>query len=300
MTDADVDGSHIRTLLLTFFYRHMFELLQHHYLYIAQPPLFKLSKKNTGHYFKDQESLDAFLLKTSAETTTVHLPGGESCTGDTMLAFCKKVMDLHRYRQKMEKKYDLRVIDALAHLSKTHNPPEWTVEDYQKYLTEVLQEHDPGALPLEVEQTEMGSFCLKTRNMGAIAYTYIQSQDYQSELLGYYCKAYREFTYPIWGQYEVEHQGERLSLGKVWDLVGAVLDRSRSGWNIQRYKGLGEMNPEQLWETTMNPENRTLLRVHIDDAIKADSIFTVLMGDQVEPRRDFIEKFALDVRHLDI
>ena len=311
MTDADVDGSHIRTLLLTFFYRHMPEILRRGHLFIAQPPLFKVSRAKKDIYLKDQEALDDHLLLLGTQRHALHCDNGKVFDNQALLRLCKQVLGYQKTLAKVDKRRDGRVVDAMlqtttlsaADLNGDSLPPQFAA--MERYLHTFV----PEALPWEVRlQTDAEHktrrWQILTRSRGApristFDISFFESPDYL-ELAG---------IRDVWmslgkGPYKlVETEADDIapqSLSRLLDVVQHVLAYARKGLNIQRYKGLGEMNPDQLWETTMDPHNRTLLSVRVDDAVAADGIFTVLMGDQVEPRRDFIERFALDVRNLDI
>ncbi len=307
MTDADVDGSHIRTLLLTFFYRHMKEVIERGYLYIAQPPLFKVTKSKKDKYLKDQQSLDDHLLQLGTANVTLTSQSGHALEGEELKRLCIQVLRYRSILDKMNKRHDGRLIDSLLQATdlcvdslklKDISPQIKKIEDY-------LEKFYPNALPLNFtaepdREHDAQIWTFETRLKGSpkrsvFDYHLMEGPDFQ-ELLTL-SKVFKEFGL---APYTVSQKDESISLERIEDAVETILTQARKGLLIQRYKGLGEMNPEQLWETTMNPDNRTLLSVHVDDAIAADEIFTVLMGDQVEPRRDFIEKNALDVRNLDV
>ena len=310
MTDADVDGSHIRTLLLTFFFRQMRELIERGHVYIAQPPLYKISKGKFEQYLKDEAALTAFLTQSALEGSSLHVNAdapGISGEGLEKLVY--------EYRS---------VMDTIERLSRLY-PRE--ILEQMVYLPSLTPEHltDQGHIQQWCDQL-LARLSLDTRD-GSQRYLITVREDTerhlflpQIEIIAHGLSHHYPFTHDFF------HSGEYraiMSLGeKLVTLIedGAYIQRgektqaissfdqglewlmkeSRKGYNVQRYKGLGEMNPEQLWDTTMNPETRRMLRVTVQDAIAADQIFTTLMGDHVEPRREFIESNALAVANLDV
>lgn len=309
MTDADVDGSHIRTLLLTFFYRHMRLVLEKGYLYIAQPPLYKVSRSKKDMYLKDQESLDDYLLTLGTEKLSL-LPSDDSkerIEGAELKELCRKILSYQALLKKVDKRRDARVVEAI--LQETHlgmdDLKRGDIGKDKEHIEGFLSRFYPDALPLvwQVEaDPEHGThrWRIQTRQLGTqrdsvIDFNFFDGPDFR-ELRA----LADEFEQLGAAPYLISYEEEAVEVPTLQAAVQKVLTDARQGLSVQRYKGLGEMNPEQLWETTMSPDNRTLLAVKIEDAVEADNIFTVLMGDQVEPRREFIEKFALDVRNLDI
>jgi DNA gyrase subunit B len=309
MTDADVDGSHIRTLLLTFFYRHMKELIEKGYVYIAQPPLFRASKGKRETYLKDQPALDAFLLELGTENVRVSSNDGAVRTESAAL---KAVLaDVLRYQQllgRIDKRRDARVVDALVTATAlrraTLDDPralEAELAKLEARLTAVHRDERPEIVRLDRDtEHDCERFAVRLESRGnrretVVDHTFLTSAEL-NELLSLQAAIGRLGTAP----YRVDFDGHEKAVEDARALLAAVEQHGSRGQNIQRYKGLGEMNAEQLWETTMNPDKRTLLQVRVDDIVEADEVFTVLMGDEVEPRRQFIEKNALDVQNLDI
>ena len=306
MTDADVDGSHIRTLLLTFFYRHMHEVLRRGHLYIAQPPLFKLSRNKKELYLKDEDALDKQLLMLGSDKVSLKA-GDKVVEGEALVNLCMQVLKYRKQLDKIDKRVDWRLVDAMLHCNigvddLQSEDPKAAADAIEAYLSE----RHPAAVPLvftREEDTEHQGFrwrVVSRTETGARDSTFneafLSGPDYQrlSKLREVYATA-------VVSPFVLTHGAdEPKAFGTLPEMVTHLFAEARRGLSIQRYKGLGEMNPDQLWETTMNPENRTLMAVRVDDAVAADEIFTVLMGDQVEPRRDFIERYALDVRNLDI
>jgi len=302
MTDADVDGAHIRTLLLTFFYRQMPELIDGGYVYIGQPPLYRLGRGKSEQFFTDEEDLNQHLFQQAAELLAVHVEEGETKT---------KVKNLVSLLRKLSN--HLQIIEYLERMNL------WEDMVYFLLENEVISADQFG----EQEFVEGLKNKLKGRNMnlGNIrpcrwkpsCYEFDTAQKDKAHiimtigpqipLIPEYRSAIRLF--PQIGKYLdktfVIDTGKKLVQASNWrELLSTVKSEAFKGSSLQRYKGLGEMNPEQLWETTMNPERRTLLQVNIEDAENADDIFTTLMGEKVEPRREFIQNHALEVKELDI
>ena len=308
MTDADVDGSHIRTLLLTFFYRQMPELIANGFLYIAQPPLYKVTRQKRDTYLKDNGALDEYLLRIACDHARVAVPSGE-LTGEKLKEMLKKVITYQERLGKLAARRDPRVVDALVQAARLD---ENTLLDLDRLNAEVekmhsyLQTHAPDVLSqLKVfrkddPEHQAKKLVLRTSTNGApketvLDYAFLSSPEYR-ELLSLR-DSFDELGRPPY-RLHLE-SGENLAL-TIQELLAAVRKSASTGIVIQRYKGLGEMSAEQLWDTTMNPSTRTLLQVKVDDGVEADEIFSLLMGEAVEPRREFIERNALDVQNLDI
>jgi DNA gyrase subunit B len=315
MTDADVDGSHIRTLLLTFFYRQMRDIVERGFLYIAQPPLFKVKRGRSERYIKDEKSLERYLLDLALANIRAGTAATETLDADSLRSLLelasekKKILDRMSIRQ-----MDERVVAAAAW---TGRPTQADLEDEAMLRGEVaesidaeLQRIDPDGDGVEwavVEDSEHGAKALvaRTRRAGLMHRTVLDAAFLRSpDFLGLTrlvtrLRALGEAPYKL-------HTGgagddaELEELATPIALLDRVLELGSKGLSIQRYKGLGEMNPDQLADTTMNPATRTLLQVRVDDAVEADMVFTTLMGDEVEPRRQFIEENALNVENLDI
>jgi len=309
MTDADVDGSHIRTLLLTFFYRQMRELVDRGHVYIAQPPLYKVKKGKQERYVKDDKELNGYLLQLAIEGASLHLTDETPPISDLAL-------------ENLARQYItiLAIIDRLGQ----HYPPELLHELVDMPVA------DEAVLSSDQATREWGELLagrLNQKSEASVSYNVSVENDEDSNLFGLLLSKrlhglttsrqlssefFNSADYLQIGQF-VQQAGDLFSedsriirgersqpVSRFSDVYGWLMSEARKGLNIQRYKGLGEMNPEQLWETTMDPENRRLLKVRIEDAIAADEVFTTLMGDQVEPRRDFIEANALNVSNLDV
>ena len=311
MTDADVDGSHIRTLLLTFFYRQMPELIQKGFLYIAQPPLYKVTRNKKDGYLKDDEALDKYLLGIAGERATVRTSGESPAelAKDELKRVLERVIQYQRRLEKLAQRRDPRVIDAVVQGSaiaaealhdrakldaELERIGEYFESRYPDILHQlkVLVESDPEHHAKKlVFKSEVNGSPRET----VVDVAFLTGPEYR-ELL-----AMREVFKALGpAPYTVLLEGGEVRTYTVQEMLRAVQEDARKGLGIQRYKGLGEMNPEQLWETTMDPARRTLLQVRVEDAVESDEIFSLLMGEAVEPRREFIERNALEVQNLDI
>ncbi|MFO7179895.1 MAG: DNA topoisomerase (ATP-hydrolyzing) subunit B [Pseudomonadota bacterium] len=309
MTDADVDGSHIRTLLLTFFYRQMRELIERGYLYIAQPPLFGVRKGKKYLYLKDAAALERFLTENGIEDLTVQAQRGPVLSGTPLYNFASRLRSLRGVLAKIDRRADARVVAALfrtAPLSLADFRDREKVDAAAQKLEAALSQRYPDMCPLKVvvewDKTHGAGRLVTKFRPGAstrpatIDWELADSAEYQ-ELLSIWEDIRSIGPTPYTARVG---DGEPITLEDPEALEAFIAERGRKGMHITRYKGLGEMNAEQLWETTMSPDARTLLQVRINDPVRADELFSVLMGDQVEPRRQFIEENALNVRNLDI
>ena len=310
MTDADVDGSHIRTLLLTFFYRQMPDLVEKGHLFIAQPPLYKVKRGKQERYIKDETGLEDYLIEIGTEDIRVRTgSNGNGLAGQPLQTFIKKALRWEKVMMTVVRKRKSRcVLEALLmaeDFSEETLKDEKALNKLQTQLATYVDLAAPGEAPLSSElqeDSEHGRFKLicSTRSNGSglqtvIDYEFLISPEYK-ELK----RLFSELMSPGYPPYAVENGHEKAKLRSLKELSEFILDSGKKGQYIQRYKGLGEMNPEQLWETTMNPATRVLLQVRIEDAVEANDIFSTLMGDEVEPRRKFIEEYALTVKNLDI
>jgi DNA gyrase subunit B len=297
MTDADVDGQHILTLLLTFFYRNMRELIERGHLYIAQPPLYKVKRGKKEQYLLDEHAMQEFLLEEGSEELTLRLEKGDrTYNGKQIIPVIKQFIENRAIFNKVVKK---GISPELLSIVIRSNVPAGVEELSQ--LVPYLEAMKTLATGSEYE-IEEHRISFRIGNIRSIIdqQTLVVLATREYELL---VDNHRRIVETMAdGRAFVEQEGRKVLFETTnhQDLLGFFLENAKKGLTIQRYKGLGEMNPEQLWETTMNPENRVLLQVKIEDVVESDEIFTVLMGDQVEPRRDFIEKNALNVVNLDI
>ncbi|MBN1364866.1 MAG: DNA topoisomerase (ATP-hydrolyzing) subunit B [Syntrophaceae bacterium] len=309
MTDADVDGSHIRTLLLTFFFRQMKELIERGYLFIAQPPLFKVVDKKQEIYIHNEEEMKSYILKNGVEKVKLVMDDESPfpVSGNKLLGIIKKVMRIEDLLDRFEKEgRDRNLIRILA------GDPTLTDDSFksEKSLSSIAK-RTGGALgesftKFVIEQDEDHGgfqivFKLKKKN-GQTVSSYVNREVFRTPQFADIRSLLDQVS--IIGEAPYSDTGGEFPTPVVLEshkeLVDHIITLGKKGLTVQRYKGLGEMNPEQLWETTMNPEKRTLLQVGVEDAVLADEIFTTLMGDQVEPRRDFIYQNALNVSNLDI
>ncbi len=310
MTDADVDGSHIRTLLLTFFYRQMLDLVEKGHLFIAQPPLYKVKRGKQERYLKDENTLEDYLIEIGTENIRVRSTNdGNGLTGQPLQGFIKKVLRLEKLMAiATRKKKSRSIIEALlveGDFTEESLKDKKALKKIQTQLASYINLLTPDQAPLSCtieEDPEHNCFKLvcSTRTNGTgvqsiIDRDFLVSAEYKelkrlfSDLMG--------LGYP---PYRVENGQHQTRLRSLKELLEYIIEGGKKGQYIQRYKGLGEMNPEQLWETTMNPEIRVLLQVRIEDAVEANDIFSILMGDEVEPRRKFIQEHALTVKNLDV
>jgi DNA gyrase subunit B len=313
MTDADVDGSHIRTLLLTFFYRQMPEVIKNGHLYIAQPPLFRVSKGKEAIYLKDQRELDHYLLDYGASRVEIRTGGGKggktkTLQGNELLVFCQELLNYREIISRIGKRKDRRLVDAIvmatdmdAESVTDKSRLTGQIESIQDYLERFHPEVLPLYPVLEEDPKYPGYLLrIETHDEGARKETTID-KDFLTRSDFLQLRAQKErFLVMGGGPYTVVEKDKQVTVDNPEQVLEQVLRAGQKGQTITRYKGLGEMNPGQLWETTMNPETRTLMQVRVDDAVAADEVFTMLMGDAVEPRREFIEQNALEVINLDI
>jgi DNA gyrase subunit B len=309
MTDADVDGSHIRTLLLTFFYRQMPELIERGHIYIAQPPLYKIKRGKQESYVKDDNELNQLLLTSALENAGLHVnAGAPPLSGSSLELLARKYMEVQAIIKRWSRRYDDRLLEQLIYM------PEVTPADFDRAewlrgwaadLNERLNAPADGmrSYRIEVRAASPGQTARVTVHKtehGSATQKYLPREFFESAEYQRIAELARTLAGLIGEGAFITRGGERQEIGSFKVAMKWLFDQAKKGQSIQRYKGLGEMNPEQLWETTINPETRRLLQVKIEDAVAADDIFTTLMGDQVEPRREFIEKNALSVANLDV
>ena len=304
MTDADVDGAHIRTLLLTFFYRQMPELVERGHIYIAQPPLFKVKQGKHEQYLKDEQELDQYLLESAIkEATLLTKKGGSNLTGDALGEIARQMVLTEAVIRRIAPHYDEAVLRAILHVGAIDLTSEAKAEKVAQAIRERLinksTEKSEVIVSLDEEtkayKLAVNKFVHGNLESCVIDALFLSSGDYQQLLKT------SQMLDGLVGEGAVIQRGEKSeAISNFKEALDWLLGEAKHNLNIQRYKGLGEMNPEQLWETTMDPNVRRLLKVQIEDAISADEIFSTLMGDQVEPRRAFIENNALGASNLDI
>ncbi len=306
MTDADVDGSHIRTLLLTFFYRQIPLLIERGHIYIAQPPLYKVKKGKSETYVKDDAELNQMLLRSALEDATLKVSAtAEPMSSNALETLARKYIDFQNAARRSPRRYDQHVLEQMLHLPElsaaerenTERLIAWgkqletllnaTISAGRTYTVTLLDGTPPHLVVTRIEHGLTVEKHLHKEFFNSSEYRRIT--DLSRTLCG------------LFGAGAIVQRGEaKQEVASFREAIHWLLDQARKGQSIQRYKGLGEMNPEQLWDTTINPETRRLVQVKIEDALGADEIFSTLMGDQVEPRREFIERNALSVSNLDV
>jgi len=297
MTDADVDGSHIRTLLLTFFFRHMRELIEKGNIFIAQPPLYRVKRGKMDRYIRDEREFARELMKRATEEHVVKGKTGKSLEGGELTQFLLNIQEYDQVAAKLGRRLgDPKLIDILAE-SDLEKKTDFADK---KKLQELTKEIEKAKLELESklvydEEHSLHELLLKNGGERKINWALAATADYKR--LRTLRQAIEENNRP---PFTIQHNGDKVTKDNSSALLGYVLEDAKKEFTITRFKGLGEMNPEQLWATTMNAETRTLLQVRLEDAVAAEDIFSTLMGENVEERRKFIEDNALDVVNLDI
>lgn len=309
MTDADVDGAHIRTLLLTFFYRQMPELVEREHIYIAQPPLYKVKKGKQELYLLDDEELNAALLQAALDGAKLSISTDAPPLADT--AFEELAKDYQVYKgilTRLSMRYHQCVLESFLSLPRvdmdTLSHPDKGTEWVAQLQDHLNARSGPGerfsVMRSEKDEQAHPGLILTHLRQGIPETTLISMDFFRGSDYLRIASIGEKFRGLIEDGSYVTRGEKRKQISSFGEGLEWLIDEARRGYHIQRYKGLGEMNPDQLWETTMNIESRRLLRVTIEDAVAADEIFTTLMGDQVEPRREFIERFALEAENIDI
>ena len=299
MTDADVDGSHIRTLLLTFFYRQMPDLVEEGHLYVAKPPLYRMKDGKTELFFHNEEVYNSYLIDRISSKETVWLDDQKNITGKKLKSSLYVLIDYLATISKLTKKgFSSRFLNTLCQKKTDKNclKDKEVTKNLSDELTELL--FITKTISFDEEHNRYELLIKDEKNNGHIFkfnWELLNSPDYQ-RLLNLYQKIEEFDRSCFW----VGNADNKVRIETKEELVDYLVEKAKKGTVIQRYKGLGEMNPEQLWQTTMNPEKRSLVKITVEDAIAADEIFTLLMGDKVEPRREFIQNNALEVQELDI
>jgi DNA gyrase subunit B len=297
MTDADVDGSHIRTLLLTFFFRHMKELIDRGHIYIAQPPLYRVKRGKTDRYIRDEKTFNRELMNHAAEDHTVRITGG-SLSGAALAQFLLNVQEYDQLAAKLARKLgDARVVELVV-ASDLEKKADF---ETKKALEKLVAAIEKAKLKTETKITWDEEHSLYELLVGSgtgihkMGWALASTLEYKR--LHALHAIMKEYDRP---PFTISTNGTKVAKETATEVLLHVLEEAKKDFAVTRFKGLGEMNPDQLWETTMNAETRTLLKVRTEDAVAADEIFTTLMGENVEQRRKFIEENALDVRNLDI
>ncbi len=308
MTDADVDGSHIRTLLLTFFYRQVPELIERGYIYIAQPPLYKVKKGKQERYVKDDQELNSYLLTLALSNAHLHVQKDSPAISEVALeALIKSFISVQGVITRLSRRYEesiLKQMPNLPALQKTDLNDSAKTQEYLDKLLIILNNSKPSGVEYQVATNQLDDEDYSQLEITKIVHgldhvTVFNAEFFESPEYNLMTDLYQKLEGLFTDSSYIQRGEKTHSVKDINDVKNWLFEEARKGLNIQRYKGLGEMNPDQLWETTMNPETRRMLQVRIEDAISADEVFTTLMGDQVEPRRDFIEANALSAMNID-
>jgi DNA gyrase subunit B len=301
MTDADVDGSHIRTLLLTFFYRQMPELVERGHIYIAQPPLYKVKHQRSERYIKDDFELKRYLLTLALEGAELTPgPGREPVFGEALEAIARDTLLAEAVIERLARVVEPTVLQTLMFFTEVSLRDVQKALEVKARLTELLGQKG-FSFALSPSTRSEGQRLEITRMEHGNAYHSVLEADFlETGDFAVITKAGQILQGLVTEGATVKRGERQASIRSFKEALDWLLEEVRKNMGIQRYKGLGEMNPDQLWETTMNPETRRLLKVQIEDAISSDEVFTTLMGDEVEPRRAFIEANALGVTNLDV
>jgi DNA gyrase subunit B len=299
MTDADVDGSHIRTLLLTFFYRQMPELVERGHVFIAQPPLYLIKKGKSTRYIRDEKEFRREVMRRATEDHSVEISDGKKTpvAGGDLTNILMALAEYVEIFAKLEKRFgDARPVNAMLN-AELGKKMELEVKDKIEAIAKDLKAQGFKTTVKLDEEHGLFTLAYSTESLGerTIDWEQVSSPDYR-RLLDLH-KRVRNFDKP---PFMLSTNGSQIKVDNRIQLLEHVMAVGKKAFTVQRFKGLGEMNPNQLWETTMDAEQRTLLQVRVEDQVEADSIFTVLMGDAVEPRRQFIEAHAKYVTNLDV
>ncbi len=307
MTDADVDGSHIRTLLLTFFYRQLPEIVEKGYIYIAQPPLYKVKKGKQEHYVKDDNQLNEYLIQLALDKAQLFTDASAPpIQGQGLEKLAKLFTEIASINNRLSRRYDEVFLEQFAYMDVINDElkqDQQQLADWFAKMEQKLVDCDSKAIyNIELDYKAANDFSVVVnRRLHAITKTFVLPSTFFNGKDYHNIAQYAENTAGMFNEGSYMQMGERQQpVSNFKQAFEWMMKEIKKGQHIQRYKGLGEMNPEQLWETTLDSNNRRLLQVRIEDVIAADEIFTTLMGDVVEPRRDFIVKNALDVSNLDV
>ncbi|MCG6880515.1 MAG: DNA topoisomerase (ATP-hydrolyzing) subunit B [Deltaproteobacteria bacterium] len=300
MTDADVDGAHIRTLLLTFFFRQMPDLIENGYLYVAQPPLYRVSQKKQDLFIKDEEKFNDYILDRISDNERIVFEDGREISGKRLIKLLNRLVKFFDNMEKLSRKgFSYNFLESLI-LNGVTTTKQFKDRDFVNNLSGLLKKdgfeitdiemtEDDGYYRFTVTETQNGGYRFK------VDWEFLSSPD-----LRRFISLSKDFWDLKVNGSRVNGSQEKEKIEDPRSFLNELMDKGKKGLTIQRYKGLGEMNPDQLWTTTMDPEKRVLLQVKVEDAVEADNIFTILMGDKVEPRREFIQNNAMEVTELDI
>ena len=299
MTDADVDGAHIRTLLLTFFYRQMLQLVENGYIYIAQPPLFKVRQNKKEQYLKDEQELEQYLIASALEGAELHL-GDSVLSGEPLGAMAREMILNEAVIRRLANRYEPSVLRAMYYAGEMPLDSENEAKEYTEKLKEYSTKENINFDVKKNPNTENYLIEINQFRHGNLITSILDEEFLLSGEYKQIIKASSLTKDLIKNKATIKRGDKELEVENFKQVVDWLMGEAKNNLNIQRYKGLGEMNPSQLWETTMDPSVRRLLQVKIEDAISADQVFSTLMGDQVEPRRNFIESNALGVNNLDV
>ncbi len=308
MTDADVDGSHIRTLLLTFFYRQIPDLIKAGHIYIAQPPLYKVKRGKSEIYVKDDSELNRMLLASALENAGLYVnSGAPPLSGAGLETLAGQYMEVQAIIRRWARRYDERLLEQLIYTQEVtaaeFDRPDW-MRDWTRDLTLQLNGLSDSPRSYRVDFKKLDNHparvTVSKTEHGSVTEKFLPKEFFESAEYRRIVELGKTLAGMVGEGAHVRRGEAREDIGSFKQAMTWLIDQARKGQSIQRYKGLGEMNPEQLWDTTINPETRRLMQVRIEDILASDEIFTTLMGDQVEPRREFIEKNALSVSNLDV
>ncbi|WP_020393648.1 DNA topoisomerase (ATP-hydrolyzing) subunit B [Thiolinea disciformis] len=308
MTDADVDGSHIRTLLLTFFYRQLPELVERGHIYIAQPPLFKVKRGKQEQYVKDKLELDAYLVQIALDGAQLHLDSvSPPISGEALESLLRQYHAARQTIKRLGRRYDVDLLESLLFEPLQKSPTQLSADDYASWMKRAVAQLNQRmngersySKKLHKNDEQQWHIEVKRRQHGLDHSLVFDQSLFLTPEMKMLLQVNQELDGLLNTGAYIQRGERKLEVNRFDQVEAWLMHEANRGLAISRYKGLGEMNPDQLWETTMNPAARRLMQVRIEDAVSADEIFTTLMGDQVEPRRDFIESNALAVENLDI
>ncbi len=301
MTDADVDGSHIRTLLLTFFYRQMPELIENGHIYIAQPPLYKVKQGKQEWYLKDEAEMNRYLLDRALDGARLFPSADTPPLDDSALA--PLLADFQQARHvaaRLKRRHDKDIIEQLIDFDEFSMEKNFDVADWSERFRVRLEQATPAGVVWHLKPLGGGGVVISRHAQGVVQDTILDATFFQSPEYRQFARIGRAVADLFTEEGRIERGNQSTPVRRFSEAYDWLMSESRKGRSFQRFKGLGEMNPDQLWETTVNPETRRLLKVTIEDAVSADQIFATLMGNEVEPRRAFIEDNALKVSNLDV